>query len=333
MSRMIVALVAAAAVIGSTDARQPSNFAVTPEVGPWMICVASYRGEESRANAEDMCRELRNEYRVAAFVFNRADDERRAEADRVAQIREQHKRRLRESGLPEDTRLPIKTIRIEDQYAVLVGGFKDDTVARKKLDEIRKLKPSDKLQGKAYVPDPSGKMREQAVNPFQSAFVCRNPRVPKEKIGQDEGPDPRLKDYNAGESFSLLKCSSPWTLVVKSYSGAAVIQSQNASKSVMEKLMRFGKNDAMLNANSKQAHEVAEFLKRFGFESYVLHTEYSSYVTIGGFSGPDDPKLIQMQQAFVNEMNRSNSNIGQLHVVGGVQFLAQPMPMAVPQFR
>lgn len=333
MFRTFVALVAAVAVIGSAVAQPPTGFAVTPEVGPWMILVASYRGDDARAKAEGMCRELRSNYKVSAYLFNRADDERRAENERVAQIRDQHKRRLREAGLPEDTKLPIKTVRIEDQYAVLVGGFKDDVAARKGLDDIRKLKPSESFQLMAYMPDANGKMREQAVNPFQSAFVCRNPRVPNDKAGANEGPDPRIKEYNAGESFSLLKCSGPWTLVVKSYTGAAVIQSQSASKSVMEKLMSVGKGGAMLNANSKQAHEVAEFLKKFGFEAYVLHTEYSSYVTVGGFAGPEDPKLIQMQQAFVNEMNQPNSNIGQLHVRGGVQFLPQPMPMAVPQFK
>src|SRR5262245_51014093 len=142
MSRMLIGLAVSIAVIGVAPAQPASNFAVTPEVGPWMILVASYRGEDARSNADYMCRELRSNYKVAAYMFNRADEERRVEAERVAQIREQHKRRLRDAGLPEDTKLPIKTVRIEDQYAVLVGGFKDDVAARKALDEIRKLKPS-----------------------------------------------------------------------------------------------------------------------------------------------------------------------------------------------
>jgi hypothetical protein len=331
---MLLLIVAASTLgVGVVRGQAPSQFAVTPQVGPWMICVASYRGEEARANAEEMCRELRTRYKVPAYLFNRADEERRKEAERVADIREQHKARLREAGLPEDTRLPVRTIRIEDQYAVLVGGFKDDVAARKYLDDIRKLKPSEKLQLTAYVPDGQGKLRPQAVNPFQSAFVCRNPMVPAEKADANAGPDPRLKEYNAGESFSLLKCPKPWTLVVKSYQGAAVIQSQSASKSVMERMLPFARSGALLNANAKQAHEVAEFLKRFGFEPYVLHTEFSSYVTIGSFDGPDDPRLVQMQQAFVNELNNPKSNVGQLHVIGGVQFMLQPMPMAVPQFK
>lgn len=321
-----------ASTVASANPQTSTALAVTPQVGPWMICVASYRGEEARIKSEEMCQELRS-MKVPAYLFNRAEQEQRKEAERVAVLREQHKQQLKAAGLPEDTKVRIKGVRIEDQYAILVGGFKDDTAARKYLDEIRKLKPSQKLQLTSFVPGSDGKMREQAVNPFQSAFVCRNPSVPIEKAANDNAPDPRLKEYNSGESFSLLKCPQPWTMVVKSYNGATVVQSQNASKSLMEKLASIGRGGAILNANSRQAHEVAEFLRKFGFEAYVLHTEYTSYVTVGGFSGPDDPKFAQMQQSFVNEMNNIRSNVGQLHAVGGVQFFPNPMPMAVPQLK
>jgi hypothetical protein len=99
----------------------------------------------------------------------------------------------------------------------------------------------------------------------------------------------------------------------------------------MEK-MGFKKSGELLNAAGKQAHEVAEFLRKFGFEAYVLHTEYSSVVTVGGFDGPDDPRLIQVQQAFLNEMSNPRSNVGQLHTRAMVNF-TQPRPMAVPKIQ
>jgi cell division septation protein DedD len=303
-----------------------------------MILVASYRGDDSRLKAEEMCQELRQcrelqGKNISTYVFNRAADEKRKEAERVAALREQRKQQLRAAGLPEDTPIRIPGTRIEDQYAVLIGGFKDDVTARKYLDDVRKLKPSQKLQLFAFVPGSDGKLHEQAVNPFHSAFVCRNPSVPLEKAGPNDAPEPRLKEYNSGESYSLLKCPRPWTLVVKSYTGASVVQSQNAPKSFMEKLTSLNNSGAILNANAKQAHEVAEFLHKFGFPAYVLHTEFTSYVTIGGFDAADDSKLMQAQQAFVAEMNNPNSNVGQMNVRGGVQFFKQPMPMAVPQIK
>jgi hypothetical protein len=340
MSRSVISTGCVMLVISAAFAQTSatSDYTVTPQVGPWMILVASYRGEEARLKAEEMCQELRS-MKVPAYLYNRAEVEQRKEAERVAAIREQHKEQLRASGLPEDTKIPIKRIRIEDQLAVLVGGFKDDVAARKCLDEIRKLKPSEKLQLKAWVPGPDGKMSEQPVNPFQGAFVCRNPSVPVEKAGSDGAPDPRLKEYNAGESYSLLKCPKPWTLVVRSYQGVAVVESQSAAKSVMSKFVG-SKSGDLLNANARMAHQLAESLRTkqkgqigLGLEAYVLHTEYSSYVTVGGYDGPDDPKLHQMQQTLMSEMNNPNTSLGKLNIIGNLQLLPQPLPMPVPQFK
>jgi hypothetical protein len=333
MSVLLVVATSATANPPTTNA-----FAVTPQVGPWMICVASYRGEDARIKSEEMCQELRA-MKVPAYLFNRAAEEQRNEAERVAALREQHKQQLKAAGLPEDTKVRIKSVRIEDQYAILVGGFKEDTAARKYLDEIRKLKPSEKLQLISYVPGPDGKMREQAVNPFQSAFVCRNPSVPVEKPNADNAPDPRLKEYNAGEKYSLLKCRKPWTLVVKTYQGAAIVQSQDTSPSLMEKLFG-GKSGEILNANARMAHQLAESLRTkqkgqigLGLEAYVLHTEYSSYVTVGGFDSPDDPKLLQMQQMLTSEISNPNTSLGRLNLIGSVQMLPTPIPMPVPQLK
>ena len=84
----------------------------------------------------------------------------------------------------------------------------------------------------------------------------------------------------------------------------------------MEKMTSLNNSGAILNANAKQAHEVAEFLHKFGFPAYVLHTEFTSYVTIGGFDAAGDPKLMQAQQAFVAEINNPKSNVGQMNVRG-----------------
>jgi hypothetical protein len=320
----------------------PSALTVTAQAGPWMILAASYGGPPSRGQAEELATEIRARFNLPAYVFNRTGEERRRETERVAKLKEERRQQLVAAGLPADTPIHIKTIRIEDQYAVLVGGYKDDVTARKELDRIRTLKPSEKYLKAAYVPDAKGKMHEEAINPFQGAFVCRNPAVPVEKPAQENGPDPRLKQYNADESFSLLKCGKPWTLAVKVYKGASTIQAQGSSSSVMDKMGLGRKSGELLNANGNEAHKVAEVLrtkpesvrtKQVGtaFDAYVLHTEYNSYVTIGAFDSPDDPRMAPVVQAFLNEMNRQGSAVSQLHMK--VQFLAQPTPMPVPQVK
>ena len=124
--------------------------------------------------------------------------------------------------------------------------------------------------------------------------------------------------------------------MVKSYQGASVLQPQSTPRSVMEKMggMLGKKGGDLLNANAKQAHELAEFLRKTGgFEAYVLHTEYNSYVTLGGYDSADDRKLLQMQQAFVNQLKDPKCTIGQLHTKAMVNFFTEPMPMPVPQVK
>ena len=131
--------------------RIAGDFTVTPQAGPWMILVASYRGDDSRLKAEEMCQELRQcrelqGKNISTYIFNRAAEEKRKESERVAACASSASSNSAQPGLPEDTPIRIPGTRIEDQYAVLVGGFKDDVAARKYLDDVRKLKPSQKLQ-------------------------------------------------------------------------------------------------------------------------------------------------------------------------------------------
>lgn len=326
----LVAAACAAAQAPGTDTSHP----ITPQVGPWMILVNSYSGENSRQLADDLIQEIRTNYRTAAYGFNRGAEERAKEKERIQKIKEQQEQFITQSGLPVGTKLRSpKTIRIEDQYAVLIGGFKDIDAARKALDEVRKLKPpSERLMHQTLGGD-AARPTSKSLNPFLTAFVVRNPTVPAERDARDDKPDPHLKEYNADESYSLLKCPKRWTLAVKSYQGrATVVQTQATEKSVVEKLTGGASGADLLNANAKQAHLVAEMLKKFGYEAYVLHTEYSSVVTIGGFDSAEDPRMIQLQKLFSNELAKGlQSGVGQLHIKGGVGFFTTPMPMAVPK--
>jgi hypothetical protein len=217
---------------------------------------------------------------------------------------------------------------------VLIGGWKDQETARKALDEVRKLKkPEDKFLHKEVVltkdsANSDYKMTTESVNPFKSAFVVRNPTVPLPP-DPEKGKLQNLKEYNAEESYSLLKCRKPFTLVVKSYTGAVQVAGATAAPSGMFKQAGGNKPGQLLNASAQQAHALADALKMLKDsrgksmikdDVYVLHTEQSSYVTIGGFERPDDPQLKQLQKS-----------------LAGLQFgpmerlMVQPMPMPVPK--
>jgi hypothetical protein len=68
-----------------------------------------------------------------------------------------------------------------------------------------------------------------------------------------------------------------------------------------------------------QAHEVARVLRDMHFDAYVLHTRYSSIVTVGGYDTVNDPLLLQNQRHLASLQ------------LGSVQMFATPMPMQVPR--
>jgi hypothetical protein len=314
----------------AAPAPAPTLFPIGPEAGPWCICAAHYSGPEAAELARQVALELRNKHRLPAYIMNHGDQERaRFEAEQKAFYD-------RNPHLPRRSR----TIRVQEQCAVLIGGFKDFDAASAYLSTVRKLPmPELKLDGgkpvydtiNFYEPDPQSKrtvVRPYALNPFSSAMVVRNPTLPLPRAPQRKF-DPIWKTLNADEEYSLLKCPRPWTLLVKEYTGASVIQSQQAKPSSFLGLLGFGdgKSADRLGATAMQAHELARVLRdrRLGFEAYVLHTRTGSVVTVGGFDGPDDPALLRMQQRL------AALKFGKQGGGDPIGLLSQPLPAEVPR--
>lgn len=330
---------ALAIILGCVTLAQATQYPVTPQVGEWLILVQSYTGEGSEKLAEDLATSLRTEYKPAlpAYVFNRAEEERQKERERIRAIKQHREQLAQREGMPKDTKWePIRTHKIEDSYAVMIGGWKDMETARKALEHIRKLKaPAQKFmhQGRYLAPPADGsKARDEVyggLNPFLTAFVVHNPMLPT-PVDPEKGKLQNLKEFNADESFSLLKCRKPWTLMVKTYTGAVRLASATDTKnSFVDKLTGTAKPGQILNASASQAHQLAEVLKQLrddkkqmvvNTDVYVLHTETASYVCVGGFDRPDDPSLVQYQKRL------ANLNLGGLDVLN-----AKPMPMPVPK--
>lgn len=311
-----LACLVAAGLGRAVDADPNKEYLVTPDAGPWMICAASYTGPEAAGKARDLVLDLRRHHNLPAYVFNRGDKERReqqAERDRLKQL------------CPEGR---FRTIRIEEQFAVLVGGFKDMDSARRALDEVKKVKLTNKRL--MYVMFANTAAAEQAkdkntpvsgagyANPLWDAFVVRNPTVPQERKVEHK-QDPFLKKLNADEEYSLLKCKAPWTLAVAAYQGTSITQTQATTSSFLEKL--FGSGGDRLDAGALNAHNLAQAMRKMGFEAYVLHTRTGSLVTVGAFSRSDDPRMKEVQQALAARMRYGNE----------VQLLPQPTAMEVPR--
>jgi len=333
------------------SARAQTDYEVTPQAGPWMICVASFTGPPAKELTEAMIHEIRTKHNLPAYSFCRSAEERRKQQEYIEQYKQMQRAWLEQSGLPLDTKLRgPKTYRIEDQYAVLVGGYKDEDAAYKAAQQIRKMTPSEKFMDQTTKGVLSGDEVTPAsekpvfINPFRSAFPVPNPTVPAEKRAKDDKPDARLKSYNSGESYSLLKNPKLWTLAIKSYHGAAAIKQELSDRPLVQKLLSPSDAGRLLHASGREAHALAELLRNLDkryidyplHEAYVLHDEYSSTVTIGSFDGPDDPQLIRMQRFIMDRLNDRTSVLGQFQskapTAGMPFFLPQPLPMLVPKF-
>lgn len=299
------------------DADPNQKYEVTPAAGAYMICAASFTGEKAAGLASDLVLDIRRNYNLPAFVFNRGAEERLKQKEEFLRFHAAH---------PEQK---MRICRIEEQFAVLVGGFKDWDSARKALDGFKSLRPTNTnvmakmtRQREGEKDGKKGIFTETVlVNPFQSSFVVRNPSAPVEQAAQEQGPDPFLKELNSGESYSVYKCRKPWTLAVAVFQSPPVkVDPGRESSGFLDKLLGDSSGER-LSAGAMNAHNLAEQLRKAKFEAYVFHTRTSSVVCIGGYDRKDDPQLLRIAagQRFQGSDPR-----------GASVFLSTPLPMEVP---
>jgi hypothetical protein len=301
---------------------------VSPAAGNWLVCVASFSGDHAEELAREMALVIRRDYHLPAYCLDRGKAERekqRAELEKMRQL------------CPEGR---FKHCRIEEQVAVLVGGYKDMAEARRALDGIRTLQPppdkfcvmGERVQSTVEKGSKGVNVEQVRINPFATAFVAHNPTVPHEQDNAAQELE-FLKKLNAGESLSLLNNKKPWTLLVKEFHGIGMIQPASSSSKVLDFFGLGDKRGEHLTAAGVNAQKFAEVLqkmkehKELPFDAYVLHTRTSSLVAVGGYDSPDDPQMAR-DRALLSKITLQPKD-SRVPVVN-TQFLMQPMPMPVP---
>ncbi|MBI3412390.1 MAG: hypothetical protein HY040_29060 [Planctomycetes bacterium] len=315
---------------------------VTSSQGPWMILIQNYRGPEAPQMASKMVTELRSSYRLNAFTFNFGAIERRKEAERVKAIIDKQKEYLQQNNLPLDQPIHVKHIRVEENVAVLVGGYASDTDAKRELDRIRKLPPPDPKKvdldtkyfraienvktDNAQIANPKTINEDRVlVNPFKiHACVVRNPTIkPIEapaRAANDALDMDLLKRLNSGEKYSLLACNKPYTLAIKQFQTPTMVESKDSPASILEKIGFKNKIRERIDYAATDAHNLADTLRKLKLEAFVLHTKYASVVTVGGYESLQDPNLLSMQNLLATRLQ-----------LPAVALLPRPMPMEVPR--
>jgi hypothetical protein len=315
---------------------------VKPEHGPFFLCVKSYSrpskpddgGMTARELAELLATDIRDLYRVQAFLYEYVSEERKAEIAAIAAARERgrifanqldkYKQEAQLKGMDfmsPDNKIHFKTVKYNDQIAVLVGGFKTEKDAREALDTMRKW-PSPKnkvLMDGAVIarPNKDGKMMmEQGyINPYLTSHVVPNPSIAKAAANApDTGLDPFVVKLNEDNPYNLLNATKGWTLAVKSFSAPVQIVGRDGDgAAMMRKVGTSDKGKKILVAGAEQAESMAKALRALrgpgttaqpgaplNLEVFVLHTRSGSIVTIGQFDGPTDPALVQTKQLLQN---------------------------------
>ena len=333
MRRTLVALTVALSLLATSqiqagprvEADPNKRYEVTPDVGPWMILASHFTGPPGQQLAQELILEIRTNFNQPAYLFVFGEKEHEEQLQRVKEMR----------ALLGDTQgSRMLGVRAELQYGVLVGGYKDMDTARKALNDIKKLTPSNTKFCPLIsvvtrdVGEKKGlKVEEGYDNPFTKSFVVHNPSMKVEKART--GPDPALiRKLNADETYNLLKCGKPWTLAVKEIHGGSVLQPRGASSSFLDNL-GLGKSQDALSASAMQAHALAQVLREMKdkdkvslkLDAYVLHGPSSSVVTIGAFDSKDDQKLIEKKRLLLS-LKWGGADLG---------LFSNPMPMEVPQ--
>lgn len=309
---------------------------IKPEHGPFFIMVKSYvrpapgrdgkiedGGLTAKALAEGLASEIRDAYRVQAFLFEYVSEERKAEMRQIAAARQKAQVYYAQLGalkkkselqgrefLEPDKTFHVMTHSHRDQIGVLVGGFETEADAKTALAKL-KTWPTPKNEvlcdkGAIVQPGADGKPEvvKAAINPYAGAFVVPNPAVARAAPAGPKGLDPFIVKLNDDNPYSLLKATKGWTLGVKSYTAPVQITNKDSDTSLMRK-MGLSKGANALAAGGEQAEEMAAIIRKMkgpagadgrggqalNLEAFVLHTRYASLVTVGQFDGPDDPAL------------------------------------------
>jgi hypothetical protein len=239
--------------------------------------------------------------------------------------------------------------------AVLVGYFSsvNDPSLEEVLSRIKVARPSclELDQGedttlrfaglRALQRRVNGDKQKRQKGPMGSAFVTRNPLLPKEYFAP-QGADEFVMSINKGVENSLLECPGSYSVRVATFRGNVIIDQRKIHEITSGAAMKSRLHDA-----AHKAHQLTLALRRQGVEAYEFHDRHESMVTVGSFQSvgsprPDgkteiNPSILALISAYGPKRQALPGPGGQ-NVTGleprtlaGIPFDVQPIPVRVPR--
>jgi len=323
------------------DADPDKAYRLSEENGPWMIMACSFSGEEAEQQAQDLTYELRQRYKLEAYVhkmqFNFGETSGRGIDQFGASVRMRYRRGDE-----------------AEEVAVLVGNYQgvDDPEAQKTLQKLKYSQPGTlKLEkGKAtnrslaawrhiqkQILAPGSEKKKKG--PMNHAFVTTNPLLPKDYFAAP-GLDKMVLGMNKDVPHSLLDCPGKYTVQVATFKGEVIIE-----PSKIREIEQGKKVKSKLAEAAEKAHKLTEALRMKGWEAYEFHDRYASIVTVGSFDSVGNPRadgLIEMNprvraitRTFTAEPTNQPTPPGTLpnrvKTVLGIPFDVQPRLVHVPK--
>ena len=318
-----------------------ADILVNKDVGEWMVCVASYTGEKAHIMARNLVAELRSDrYKLPAYVFNHGAEKRRKEEERVAKLKQQQIELLKKVGHTGNTKIRVRTMNLQEQVAVLIGGYRDMKTARNVADALKKLPKLDPkrvamdLETIVHKDEKTGKVELQGVfvDPFTHGIVVRNPTFPKANVQHGKDILRSLQKLNANEPYSLLKNPKKFTLAVKEFRMPTIVQQERGPKTFLGKLGLINENSTGKDHAGVSAHNLAKLMRdHMKLDAYVLHSGNYSVVTVGGFDSREDPRVRLMQERLAREFARMESAFAVQNNNNRIGFYPVPVPFPVPR--
>lgn len=360
---LAVVLIPIASVIllaQAPTAEEPAiKYPLTPREGPWLIHVASFRGDQSLEFAHRLAEEVRTKHRLLSFIYSMNEEDAKRDREQLKQYQMQVVGTDKVAGT--DERQKFKTVRIVKEYSVFVGNFSTMEKAREQTEDIKAFPPPTSIpeyglslfneSNATSKADPQSSeianlfklktttrsedrklLSAKQGNPFRQAFVVRNPFLAKSKVAtvvNQNAPVPMDSTWpalNEKEKYSIFTNTKPWTLVVAKFAPPTDVRTSPTGSVVQAGVGMPGQNLGRgLEASAETARQVADLLRDGGkgYDAYVFHTQQYSLVTVGAFDSRYDPKMEQAWMILKDFAESQQSGPFSL-------LLKMPLPMQIP---
>jgi hypothetical protein len=256
-------------------------YLLTRESGPFMVLAKVFRGPDSEKLALALVKELRQAYKLPAYILRSKDWPGKSNIRGVPPTADPSVVQAA-IGMPEK-------VRTYDEAAVLVGDEKTLKGSEQLLHKVKKLKPKC-LDGMPAL----FKWREGLCR----AIRTTNPMVPAQYLYPHK-PDKLIVRMNASLR-SIAHCPGRYSLQVAEFSGRSTFNPQDETFKGVVSLSNSPLQTAAADAERLAAKLSKDSdIQQLGQPIYVYHDRTASRVFIGSFESEKDPVAVDVRDSLL----------------------------------